>query len=156
MHSLWRGSRGKRGSVILGLTVLMILGLVLAGCSGSGKEPAGDQGGHDHGQVPANYASLENPFSGDQSALEAGKALYDGKCASCHGESGDGKGPGGTGLQPPPADFTDAALMQAASDQQLFWILSEGSQGTAMPGWKDLLSEEQRWQVVNYLRTFAQ
>jgi len=78
--------------------------------------------------------------------VAAGKAVYDAKCAVCHAADGAGAVAGAP-------DLSDAAAMAAKSPQALVDIVSQG-QGE-MPGFAEQLSEEERWQVVDYLRTFS-
>jgi mono/diheme cytochrome c family protein len=104
-----------------------------------------------HG-VPAEAAAVDNPVPASAESIAAGAVLYTQSCAVCHGDEGRGDGPGGVALDPKPADLT-AEHVQANSDGALFYIVSHGVEGTAMPGWDEQLSEEQRWRVVNYLRT---
>lgn len=85
--------------------------------------------------------------------IVAGKALYAQSCAACHGDKGDGKGPLGATLKPPAADFTDAQMMAAHSSQELFDTASNGK--GAMPAFKSSLTDDQRWDLVNYLWTFV-
>lgn len=86
--------------------------------------------------------------------IAAGQEVYAAHCAACHGQSGRGDGPAAAGLDPRPADFTDARFMAARSSQQLFGAITNGVADTAMPAWKDALSEEERWDVVDYIWTF--
>jgi DMSO reductase family type II enzyme heme b subunit len=90
----------------------------------------------------------------------AGKTLYERKCAGCHGEKGDGKGPAAELLSPPPRDFTRGlykirtTASKAPSDQDLFKIISDGMPGTSMPSWA-VLPDKERWNLVAYLKTLA-
>jgi mono/diheme cytochrome c family protein len=108
-----------------------------------------------HKEVPPEYADVVNPFPGDETAIAAGRAIYEAACVPCHGLNGDGQGPAAASLDPPPTNFTDATMMAEVSEAMMFWRVSEGSPGTGMPPWKDRLSEEEIWQVINYERTFA-
>jgi len=90
-----------------------------------------------------------------------GKAIYQKKCALCHGEDGAGDGPGAATLDPKPRDFTKGlykvrttASGRGPSDADLFRIITEGMPGTSMPSWKSL-PEKDRWDLVAYLKTFA-
>ena len=90
----------------------------------------------------------------------AGKAVYERKCAGCHGEKGDGKGPAAELLAPKPRDFT-AGLYKIRStankvptDQDLFRIITAGMPGTSMPAWA-VLPERDRRNVLAYIKTFA-
>jgi mono/diheme cytochrome c family protein len=114
---------------------------------------------HTHAKTPEEFASLENPFANDQKAIEAGKAIYETNCATCHGTEGMGDGPAAESLDPKPAMLADGAMMGDLSDGYLFWRVSKGGQmepfNSAMPAWEAGLTEEQRWQVISYVRTLA-
>jgi mono/diheme cytochrome c family protein len=99
--------------------------------------------------APADYAGKTNPLGAD--AATAGAAVFKANCASCHGESGHGDGPAGQALDPKPVNL--AELQKTAGDDFLFWRVSTGVPGTSMAGWKGVLTEEQLWQVVAYIRT---
>ncbi|NIQ08997.1 MAG: cytochrome c, partial [Gammaproteobacteria bacterium] len=72
-------------------------------------------------------------------------------CAGCHGVRGDGSGEWAYRVTPRPRDLTSARV-QNRSDGFLFSAISDGLIGTPMLGWKDQLSQRQRWQIVGYLR----
>jgi DMSO reductase family type II enzyme heme b subunit len=90
----------------------------------------------------------------------AGKAVYERKCAGCHGDKGDGKGAAAEELSPAPRDFTRGLYKirttanKVASDQDLFNVITHGMPGTSMPAWK-VLPDRDRWNLVAYLKTFA-
>jgi mono/diheme cytochrome c family protein len=102
-----------------------------------------------------------NPLPATEETIEKGKKLFHGKafCVTCHGK--DGKGLGGdiepgTLKGPLPRNFTDKEWQAARSDGELFWILKNGSKGTAMAPFVPLiLTEEEAWQVLRYVRSFA-
>lgn len=102
-----------------------------------------------------------NPLPATEDTIEKGKKLFHGKafCVTCHGK--DGKGFGGdiepgTLKGPLPRNFTDKEWQAARSDGELFWILKNGSKGTAMAPFVPLiLTEEEAWQVLRYVRSFA-
>lgn len=98
----------------------------------------------------ASAKNLKNPIASDKSSIKKGKALYTIRCVICHGETGIGDGPGARALNPKPANHTSDKV-QDESDGELFWKISEGR--GAMIGWKLILSEEDRWHLVNYIRT---
>ncbi|MCZ6678772.1 MAG: c-type cytochrome [Candidatus Poribacteria bacterium] len=94
-------------------------------------------------------------------ASETGKALYNDKCAHCHGVEGAGDGAGAANLLPRPRDFTKGLYKirstgsgQLPTDQDLFDIISKGMPGSSMPAWEGILSEDQRWQIVAHIKTF--
>lgn len=85
-----------------------------------------------------------------------GIALYeDSGCAACHGAGGYGDGPSAESLRPKPADLTAPhANLHTAGD--LYWWLSYGvKQASAMPGYGQSLSEEERWDLINFLRALS-
>ena len=108
------------------------------------------EGSHD---VPDEAAAVPNPIAADADSIASGAALYATNCAICHGESGEGDGPAAAGLAMAPADL-HAGHVQGLSDDALFYIITHGRPDTAMPAWENVLIEEQRWHVVNFLRTF--
>ncbi len=114
---------------------------------------------HEHTDVPEAYANKTNPLKDNPDAIAAGAQIYTTYCAACHGVEGKGDGPAGTALEPHPANLADAKMMNNMSDTYLFWRISEGGMiepfNSAMPPWKGSLTEEQRWQVIDYLRTLA-
>jgi mono/diheme cytochrome c family protein len=98
---------------------------------------------------------LPNPVPADAASLARGQEIYQESCASCHGISGRGDGPAGVMLRPRPADFR-VHMAAGHTDQELFEWVTNGVQGAAMPPFKDGLTEEGRWHVINYIRTFAE
>lgn len=112
---------------------------------------------HLHMDPPEEYQGLDNPLEGDADAIAAGEVIYTANCETCHGESGKGDGPAAEALDPQPADFTDQAMMMDMSDSYLFWRVTEGGAfepfNSAMPPWGQALTEDERWQVISYIRT---
>jgi mono/diheme cytochrome c family protein len=105
--------------------------------------------------VPIDIANVRNPLAADSASLARGQAIYEqAGCVSCHGDTGRGDGPAGLRLVPRPADFR-VHMAAGHTDGQLFYWVSSGVQGTAMPAFGDRLSEQERWDVINYIRTFA-
>jgi mono/diheme cytochrome c family protein len=103
--------------------------------------------------------SWANPLPATQEILDKGKALFQGKafCVTCHGRDGTGLGdiPGLRGKLP--RNFTDRVWQKARTDGELFWILRNGSPGTDMAPFIPLvLTEEEAWQVLLYVRSFGQ
>ena len=106
----------------------------------------------------AEARSWENPFPSIPENIEKGKKLFHGKafCVTCHGRDGKGLGkiPGLVGKLP--RNFTDKDWQAARTDGELFWILKNGSPGTAMASFIPLvLSEEEAWHVLLYVRAFG-
>lgn len=104
--------------------------------------------------APQQARQMPNPVAATPQAIGAGMSVYMDRCQNCHGEDGNGKGPRADKLSIQPSDFTDAPAMSKQTDGELFWKISEGHR--PMPAFKKKLSEEERWQLVDYIRTFAQ
>ena len=123
-----------------------------------GDEHAEDD--HTHAAVPHEFEDLENPFAGDAASVAAGEELFGLYCASCHGETGMGDGPAAAGLDPKPASLADASMMSDVSDAYIYWRVTEGGAmepfNSAMPPWGEILSEDQRWQLVSFVRSLAE
>lgn len=103
-------------------------------------------------KAPATADAVKNPLAGNADATAEGKKTYTTYCVACHGAKGKGDGVAAAGLQVAPADHTSPAV-QSQTDGAIFWKLSEGK--NPMPGYKAMLNETQRWQLVNYIRTLA-
>ena len=103
---------------------------------------------------PLKAAKAKNPVPAEGRAASAqeGRVLYDKECASCHGKAGKGDGPAAAQLTKPATDLT-APDMGKQSEGELFVKLTMGRR--PMPSYERTLTEEQRWQVVNFLRVLA-
>ncbi len=86
-----------------------------------------------------------------------GKPIYQMYCVTCHGEAGDGQGPVGKTLNPPPRDFTQGDFKYGGTDQDIFDVISNGAAakgGSAlMAPWGAVIPEADRWSIVKYIRT---
>jgi len=103
--------------------------------------------------VPDEAKQLKNPLQPSGAALESARLVYQDKCAHCHGDTGKGDGRDALRYDPKPADFTDANLMRGVTDGELFYKISEGKK--PMPVFKTRLTEDQRWELVLLIRSFA-
>jgi mono/diheme cytochrome c family protein len=104
-------------------------------------------------EAPARAARKKNPVPSDEASLAAGKAVYVKECQQCHGEKGKGDGPAAKDLKVKPKDLGEEAVTKQ-SDGALFWKLTEGR--APMPATDKTLSETERWQVINFVRKFAE
>src|SRR5215469_10572017 len=100
------------------------------------------QDAHFH-NAPASVAQLKNPYAGQGAAVDAGSKLYTRNCGSCHGIGGRG-----TGNVPP----LSRGGAQRAPEGEVFWFITNGSTANGMPSWSQL-PEQQRWQLVSYLKS---
>ena len=103
--------------------------------------------------VPEAAKKMKNPVPRTDAALAAAKAIYNEQCANCHGETGKGDGPDAMMYTPEPADLTDAHMMGEMSDGEIFYKITEGRK--PMPSFKQKLTDEQRWQLVHFVRSLA-
>src|SRR5271156_6799732 len=103
--------------------------------------------------APAAARSLQNPVPPTDDSITAGMMSYSTHCQSCHGERGDGKGERAEKLSIVPSDFTDGHAMGQMTDGELFWKISHGRR--PMPAFREKLTEQERWQLVDYIRTLA-
>ena len=132
-------------------------------------------------RAPESYSWRTNPLPATTENIQAGRRLFERDarpipCARCHGTAGDGAGPDGRTLVPPPRNFTCAETMRGLTDGQLYWRIERGSgafhrpsrQGAqdverpargapfaAMPAYGSYLSESDVWQLLLYIRTLA-
>ena len=110
-------------------------------------------------QAPPKYKQKINPLLATTQNIEKGKLLYQveakpNACKMCHGIRGNGNGLLARGLEPAPRNFTCKETMEVISEGQLFWIIKNGSKGTAMPSHKFTLSDRDIWQIIYYLKSF--
>lgn len=94
--------------------------------------------------------TLANPVVLTAESVERGSALFAANCVSCHGETGAGDGPLADSLPAPPANFT--VHVPFHPDGVLFAWITDGIRGTGMPAWSPQLSDQERWDLVNFLR----
>ncbi len=102
--------------------------------------------------APKDAENVLNPVPANPAMLKDARKLYISTCAPCHGEKGKGDGAAAVALNPKPADHTSDAV-QKQSDGALFWMITTGR--NAMPPYKGALTETQRWQLIDYIRTLA-
>ena len=102
--------------------------------------------------VPDNFKSMKNPVASNAESIAEGKALYSTHCKSCHGTKGLGDGSKAAQLKTEAGDFSKASF-QAQTDGALFYKTTEGRDD--MPNFKKKIPDaNERWSVVNYMRTF--
>lgn len=102
--------------------------------------------------APASAKKIKNPVAESKrsSSAKAGKKIFKTRCFVCHGNAGKGDGPGGKALNPKPADLTSQRV-QKQTDGEIFWKITNGK--GAMIKWEGILSEKERWSMVNYIRS---
>jgi mono/diheme cytochrome c family protein len=170
------------------VAVALLGGLAVAGCTHFGpEEPAANVASsitcpqpRTTERAPESYSVRVNPLPATPQNIERGRRLFELEtrpdCAGCHGVKGNGQGPAGIGLVPPPRDFTCTVTMTEISDGQIYWIIEKGSgdfhlpsrQGAqqvgrpargrpaSMRGYGDRLTETDIWQLVLYIRSLGE
>jgi mono/diheme cytochrome c family protein len=137
--------------------VVVLLGLLLAGCGGR-TEPAAEQQPDQRAKlltIPDEYKNKTNPLPASYGNLTEGRTRFEQYCALCHGVDGKGATLLGRTLYPPASDLT-APQMRRYSDGQLYWIAAEGIRFSGMPASRPYSTEEQIWRVVLHIRQFSQ
>jgi len=128
------------------LFVLMLIsfGFLLSGCQESLP-------GYPSRQPPGNFDSTSN--------IAAGRQLFLRHCASCHGDTGEGRSPRANFFAPPAPDFKPRHYAEI-DPAYLYWRIAKGksvepflSRGSVMPRWEAYFSPDQIWSLVAYLQS---
>lgn len=101
-------------------------------------------------KAPPQADQLKDPLVGNPKSVQRGEKVFTSVCWTCHGMGGHGDGPAAAGLPIAPAKLSDP-VVQAQSNGALYWKITHGR--GAMPTYEEVLSREERWAVVQYLRT---
>ncbi|MEP6921826.1 MAG: cytochrome c [bacterium] len=107
--------------------------------------------------IPKDADKTKNPVEATPESIAKGKELFlakPGNCVFCHGENGGGNQENLAKLRRVPADLSDNDRMPKLSDGEIFWKITKGIPGI-MPAREKQLTEEERWHVVNFVRTLA-
>ena len=134
--SVWL-ARALGGCLVIGMCVLAI------GRAAAQETPA-------PWVAPDDARKVKNPVPVTPESLAAGEQLFTDNCVLCHGEKGMGDGPGAKSIKVKPANFTDPKLQASETDGALFWKMTNGR--GPMLSWKETLTDQERWQLVNYIR----
>ncbi len=123
--------------------------------SRQGMGPGSGMMNRHHAQVPEAFVGLTNPIPSDDELLARGEEIYVIHCATCHGDWGNGDGSGGVELDPAPAPIAHTSQMMG--DAYMFWRITEGGIPfeTGMIPYRDILDEQGRWDVINYVRALG-
>ena len=167
---LWFLPGGVGGWLLVGLLVTLMLGLwawerarpqvparrgmslartALAGLSVIAVLGVGSRAVVDAANRPTH--DVPNPIAPTTASIESGRLIYLANCSSCHGASGIGDGPQAAGMLPAPGAIGSAVA--SLTDGELRYLVTSGMAGTKMPSFATSLSENDRWDLVNYLRS---
>ena len=126
--------------------------------SGGGAQQPKEDFSKNTWELPDDADKTRNPVASSAESIEKGKALYlertKGNCIFCHGETGAGNEANLAKLRRKPADISNKERMDKMTDGELFWKISKGID-KIMPAGEKRMNEEERWHVVNYIRTLG-
>ncbi len=134
----------KRGSAGVAIAVCLtvfsgLIGWVLGGSQRS---------------VPEEAKKMKSPIGATAENIAAGNKLFDQKCSVCHGDDGKGNTDMAGSLPKKPADLTRKE-MESISEGEIFWLVSNGLPQSGMPSFKTKLSDNEKWQVVAFVRNLS-
>ena len=101
---------------------------------------------------PTTYRRSDVPYSA--TSIAHGADLFRSDCAGCHGSTGAGDGRDARGLPRPPADLRSPHTGQHTAGD-LYWWITAGIPGASMPGFGQRLGDEERWDLVNFVRALG-
>ena len=138
-------------------TTLLMAGLLASGLIALTAVAQTASKAADEWAAPSRAARKGNPIPADDKSIAQGKELFIASCLPCHGPAGKGDGPAAVSLERDgvkirPGNLSDPKMWQQ-TDGAIFWKISEGN--SPMPAFGEALTEEQRWQIVAYVRTLA-
>ena len=131
--------------------VIFMLVLILTACNSNGNSSVANENAT-LAPVPTEYAGVANPLGVE--AASTGAEIFHTNCETCHGPQGHGDGPAGQALDPKPRNL--AKLEATVGDDFLFWRIREGKPGTSMVAWKGILTDDQIWQAISFIRTLKE
>jgi mono/diheme cytochrome c family protein len=148
---------GKMTIRFMAVTLVMLLAACGAGQPAENTAEENARATREAAPIPAEYTGKTNPAPDDAASIDRGQKVYTSNCQTCHGQKGLGEGSTGSVLQPPASPI--AQTSQTLPDDYLFWRISEGGAqepfNSAMPSWKNILSEQDIWDVINYVRSLG-
>jgi mono/diheme cytochrome c family protein len=136
---------------------VVVLMLALITNVRAGGIPSNDQNlsirgeGDGHWLAPEKASKRKNPIPGNSASIQRGKDLFILNCASCHGKGAEGNGSAAAVLTPKPANLKK--MSGTHPDGDLAWKIENGR--GPMPAWKNILSQDQIWDLVNYIQSLS-
>jgi len=104
--------------------------------------------GHRH--APASARKLKNPLTPAEENIEAGRALFNRHCASCHGEDGKAKTDIAAAMKVKPTDLTGHTV-HGITDGEIYWVITNGIRNSGMPAFNAKTKPNERWQMALYV-----
>jgi mono/diheme cytochrome c family protein len=127
----------------------LVMVLMLSSLAGFAQKDSSKDGWN----LPANAKETKNTVQPAAESIAKGKKLYEASCQMCHGPKGAGDGQMASTLPVKVGNLADKSAMAKYSDGELFWMISKGK--LPMPAFEKNISKDDRWNIVNYVRTFA-
>lgn len=145
----WERQRSRRGHPtgrpVRWLRIGLVVAAVVTGLSLTARAVVAEAN-----RTPELWEAAVNPLAGDPEAIAAGAEVYRANCSSCHGPAGAGDGPMAEDLVRAPDDL--AGIVPYRLDGELGWTIGAGIAGTQMPAFGTTLLEDERWELLSYLR----
>lgn len=104
-------------------------------------------------KAPPHADQLKDPMVGNPKAVQRGEKVFNSLCWVCHGMEGRGDGPSSASMEVKPASLVSASVKEQ-SNGALYWKIGHGR--GAMPSYEEVLSREERWAVVHYIRSLSE
>jgi len=120
--------------------MLLVSAFTIAGCSDN------------RWSVPENYRDVKNPFERNDANITSGRELYDRHCSTCHGKTGMGDGLKSAALTQSPGDFSKRKYQKQKDGEQFYKTRTGRGE---MPGYGGIITDDDIWRIVCYMRTFA-
>ena len=97
-------------------------------------------------------AKEQNPLPATAENIHRGQEVFSSYCAACHGLDGQATGVPFAGAMSPPIPELNSPRVQAYTDGQLKWVITNGISPSGMPAAKGILRDEEMWAIVTWLR----
>jgi mono/diheme cytochrome c family protein len=134
--------RRALAAAIVGTACALVLFVV-------GVSAQGGNGGNAEGR------KLKNPVPSSPESIKAGQAAYQKNCRFCHGANALGDGPSAP-KDSHPSNLTDKEWTRGSTDGEIFVVMRDGAAPKfEMKGFKGRMTDQDMWNVVNYLRSIA-
>ena len=136
----------------LWLSLLLVLGGVGLVIAQQGETPpAANPGPPGDPDIPSIEANRKNAVEATEESLARGRTLYAARCVMCHGKDGNGKGSLALQVGYKVPDLSRAGALANRTDGEIYYLITRGHE--AMPGEQDFITDRDKWDLVNYLRT---
>jgi cytochrome c len=145
--------RGIKEMLKRKVVLIFCITAVLAGCTATppGKLETRVMTQLEH-SITIRGKELKNPLADTPANVASGKEAFSHYCAACHGLDGQNTGVPFADRMSPPVPLLNSPRVQTYADGQLYWILENGIYPSGMPSSKGILTDEELWSIVAYIR----